>query len=155
MSLIKCATCTVESVNDVTTVLHCNACFKFRQAELEGACVAIKALLHMAERAKPTKLIGALAWVENDEYARKLAADVLNKQPADHSRLYEELTTLTQQLAAREGQVKELKEALQSFLYCMNRWGEFDDGCFYYNRVAAPELTERIALAQRALKPSA
>jgi hypothetical protein len=35
----------------------------------------------------------------------------------------------------------------------MAKYGEWDDGCFYYNKTAAPELTILIAKA-KALAPS-
>ena len=110
-------------------------------AELEGAYVAIKALLHMAERGKPSKLVEALAWVENDQYARKLAADVLNKQPADHSMLIEEIDTLKQQLAD-EQKAHERTRFIMAGDYEMDMNGELRK-----NR----DLTRQLAAREEAL----
>lgn len=55
---------------------------------------------------------------------------------------------------AREerARVWELEEAVQGFLTRMNKWGKWDDGCFYYAQKAAPELQGPIRHAQRALE---
>ena len=42
--------------------------------------------------------------------------------------------------------------ALRSFLAKMDRFGTWDDGCFYYNRTSAPELESVIKIA-RAILP--
>ncbi len=41
-----------------------------------------------------------------------------------------------------------LEFALQMFLDRMVKFGEWDDGCFYYNRTSASELQEPIELAE-------
>jgi len=45
----------------------------------------------------------------------------------------------------------DLYEALESFISCMDRYGEMDEGCFYYNRMAATELHAPISKARAAL----
>ena len=44
-----------------------------------------------------------------------------------------------------------LREALQLFLAMMDKFGEWDEGCFYYCKTAAPELERPIQLARKAL----
>lgn len=45
----------------------------------------------------------------------------------------------------------EVVEGLKWFINSMERFGEWDDGCFYYNQRAAPELQSHIQEAQRLL----
>lgn len=44
-----------------------------------------------------------------------------------------------------------LKEALQLFLATMDKYGNWDEGCFYYSKTAAPELERPIQLARKAM----
>ena len=46
---------------------------------------------------------------------------------------------------------KQVRRALEMFLDNMDKFGEWDEGCFYYNRTAAPELERPIQLARKAL----
>lgn len=46
----------------------------------------------------------------------------------------------------------ELLEALEHFLGRMELSGNWDDGCFYYSRMAAPELQEVILKARKVVK---
>jgi hypothetical protein len=48
-----------------------------------------------------------------------------------------------------------LATALQMFQDRMAIYGDWDDGCFYYNNHAANELQEPIRLSQAALKTAA
>lgn len=47
---------------------------------------------------------------------------------------------------------RELVEALDNLLSTIQVCGEWDDGCFYFKRVAAPELEIPLGQANAALK---
>lgn len=45
-----------------------------------------------------------------------------------------------------------LKEIAEEFLDRMRRFGDWDDGCFYYNKVSTPELEGLIEKAREVLE---
>jgi hypothetical protein len=45
-----------------------------------------------------------------------------------------------------------LLQACRAFMDRMNKWGTWDEGCFYYGGVAASELVEPMKLAIAAIK---
>ena len=49
------------------------------------------------------------------------------------------------------GQSRALLEVVSELMDRMNRFGDWDDGCFYYNRVSASELQGTIEKAQKIL----
>ena len=49
------------------------------------------------------------------------------------------------------GQSLALLEVVEEFVDRMNRFGEWDDGCFYYNKTSASELQSPIEKARKIL----
>lgn len=45
----------------------------------------------------------------------------------------------------------QLVEALEGFISAMENYGDWDEGCFYYSKTAAPELEQPIQAARKAL----
>jgi len=45
----------------------------------------------------------------------------------------------------------EMLAALRDFVTAMEKWGDWDEGCFYYGGKAAPELRSRIKSARAAI----
>jgi hypothetical protein len=88
---------------------------------------------------------------------------ILTHEESDAERYNAALHTLeawdiAQRMKA-EQQAKEIarlrehgKQFAASFLERMNKYGQWEDGCFYYNRTCASELQEVIAMANQALK---
>lgn len=114
MDRIKCSTCGVESFHDSSTVLHCNACFKHRnaamatlQADLEETTLRRSETVAMCEQ----------LWVEL-ERVRDEKQRIWNKlDAAKHAgALVQDLLDASrQQLAAREGQLETVTKERDSF----------------------------------------
>ncbi len=59
---------------------------------------------------------------------------------------------LKAEVAAANERETRMMVVLQEFMACMDRHGEFDDGCFYYNGASAGELQLLLDKASAALE---
>ena len=77
-----------------------------------------------------------------------VSADFARELERELGRAKASLATLAGVVTARDA----LLESLQQFLGCMELSGQWDDGCFYYSGMAAPELQDVIFKARAAVK---
>jgi shikimate kinase len=57
-----------------------------------------------------------------------------------------------QRIEQQAKEIARLRKFASTFLERMNKYGQWEDGCFYHNRTCASELKEVIDMAKQALK---
>ena len=82
-------------------------------------------------------------------------SDYANWAPTTRILVLQMFEEYASQRALIEQQAKEVarlrgdgKKFVATFLERMNKYGQWEDGCFYYNRTCASELQEVIAMAK-------